>query len=99
MTHPGRASSSSLSESRRSHSTRSASYWCRLYAPATPGIMWPSTDSATSPGQPIAASSVTGKGVEAAPDQGLSENHEARQGVADVPKSGHTPMMQQRIHQ
>ena len=57
MTHPGRASSSSLSESRRSHSTRSASYWWRLYAPATPGIMWPSTDSATSPGQPIAASS------------------------------------------
>lgn len=37
--------------------------------------------------------------VDAAPDQGLSENREARQGLADVAKSAHTPMMQQRIRQ
>ena len=39
----------------------------------------------------------TGMGVDAAPDHGLSENHEARQGLADVTESAHTPMMQQRI--
>lgn len=39
----------------------------------------------------------TGKGVDAAPYQGLSENREARQGIADVTESGHTPMMQQCI--
>ena len=41
----------------------------------------------------------TGNGVEAAPDQGLSENHEVQQGVAGAAKGTHTPMMQQRIHQ
>jgi len=39
----------------------------------------------------------TGNGVDAAPDQGLSENREARQVLADVTRGTHTPMMQQRI--